>query len=299
MSKFTLKILLFLVLFISLERFCHKKTHGFRLHKIFSDHISSPRWDVGATCHDTAEIEKLLRQPYTFLASGGESYVFISDDRKTVLKFFKNHHMRERSWLDMIPTPTFLHPFTSYLRSSRKRKRDQFFTSCKIAYEQFASKTGLIHLQLNRASHWNTKITIYDPIGIAHKIDPNILPFALQKGATLAYPTLTSLMEIEEVDAAKLRLGSLVDLIAYRYEKGISNHDPRKRNFGFIGADAIELDLGSFSIDPKLQSSIERRRAFLLETRKLSHWVKKYHPELSEFLDEKIQTVIDLESEIQ
>lgn len=288
MKKYIYPLLLLLIACFALERFCHHQTQGFRLGNIFSDHLPSVAFEFAPPLH-LARVEALLEQPYFFLTSGGESYVFLSQDRKTVLKFFKNHHMRERSWLDR---------FSLYFRDLRRGKRERLFTSCKIAYEQFPSQTGLLYLQLNPTHRWKSKLTIYDPIGIVHTLDPNTLPFALQKEAALAYPTLTTLMETQEVEAAKVRLSSLVDLIASRCEAGITNHDCRKRNFGFVGAQAIELDLGAFSIDPTLKSESEKRRAFLWEIEKVSEWVKKHHPELSEYLTAKIKKVVDPTPEI-
>jgi len=299
MKLFLRNSLLFALSFVAVERFCHKQTHGFRPYKIYSDHTQSPRWEFKSLSKEkTQEVQMLLKQPFTFLASGGESYVFVSQDQKTVLKVFKHHHMREHTWYDDLPCPTFLSPLRSYVRHARKKRRNQFFTSCKIAYENFREGTGLIYLQLNPRAEWKGEIELYDAIGAFHKFDPNTLPFALQKLATPAYTTLSELMEAGETGAAMTRLASLLGLMNRRYELGIADHDPRKRNFGFIKDKAIELDLGSFSLDPTLQSPTRRRKAFLVETLKLRRWINKYHPTLTDFLEEKIKENIEFEAEI-
>ena len=71
----TFKILLFLILFIATERFCHKQTHGFRLHKIHSSETFAKK--IALDLPKPEEIKSLLDQPFHFLESGVESYAFM------------------------------------------------------------------------------------------------------------------------------------------------------------------------------------------------------------------------------
>ena len=273
-----IRLILFVVLFFSLERFCHKQTHGFRLHKIQSPPSQDAHWE---TPPPSAEAQAALEQPYHFLNSGGECYIFASEDGKYVLKFFKHHHMRVNSPLDPILPHAFI--------ENRRIRRTKFFTSCKIASDRFSKETGLVYLHLTKTDSLLHKLRLYDPIGIVHDLSLDTLEFALQKRASLAYPTLTALLEAGEISGAEKRLASLVDLIAARSRAGIADHDARKRNFGFIGTEAIELDLGSFSFDESLYDPDNAQKALLYETIKLRRWVKKYHPELHKCLDEKLK----------
>jgi len=134
----------------------------------------------------------------------------------------------------------------------------------------------------------NVQLKLYDAIGVLHKLDIDKFPFALQERASMAYPTLTALAEAKEYDALKVRLASLLDLIVSRCEAGLADHDARKRNFGFIGEKAIELDLGSFSLNEKLQDPKEMNKILLHESLRLKRYIKKRHPEISDFLDDEI-----------
>ncbi|NGX37333.1 MAG: hypothetical protein K1000chlam2_00487 [Chlamydiae bacterium] len=272
------RLFLFAILFICAERFCHKQTHGFRLHKIHSSLPQNPQWETPLPTNEACEI---LQQPFHFLNSGGECYVFVSQDGDYVLKFFKHHHMRQKSWIDPVLPQSLI--------EKRRERLSKLFTSCKIAYERFSEGTGLVYLHLTKTDHLRSQIRLFDPIGVVHTLNLDEIEFVLQKRATLAYSTLTALIEAREFEAAKRRLESLVDLIASRSKAGIADHDARKRNFGFIGSDAIELDLGSFSLNESLKDPQEAQKAFLYETMKLRRWIKKYHPELSESLDAKIK----------
>lgn len=285
MKRF-LKILLCLTLLISLERFCHAKTQGFRAHKICSTLAYHPEWNVTALSpQEMEETRQLLSQPYTFLESGGECYVFISQDRKAVLKFFKQHHMREKSWLD----PWIPSPFKERWITSRVHRLNRLFTSCTLAFNRFKEETGLIYLHLNKTVNELPTIKLFDAIGAIHTFPLDRMEFALQHTATLAYPTLVHLVHAKEAAAAEERLASLLDLIVKRCQCGLKDHDARKRNFGFVGNKAIELDLGSFSDDPSLKDPAVTQRTLLLETLKLHRWLKKQSPELSQFFEKKME----------
>jgi len=278
-----LKLCVFLALFFTIERFCHKQTHGFRLYKIQSDHENHPDWDVKPPRN--INLDTILSQPYYFLNSGGECYAFVSKDQKYVIKFFKHHHMRANRWYDLLPLPIFLQT-----RTKRREKLSTLFTSCKIAEKRFKKQTGLLYLHLNQTKNLQKKIQLFDAIGAVHYLDLDPTSFAIQKKATLAYPTLTHLMQAGEIQAAKVRLESLIQLMIARSKAGVADHDPRKRNFGFVQDQAIEIDLGSFEIKESLKNPKESRRALYYETLKLRKWIKKYHPELSPVLEEILKS---------
>lgn len=270
----------FLIAFMATERFCHKETKGFRIQKI---QASLPEIEC-QNLYTASELRDILSQTFTFLNSGGESYVFASKDNNYVLKFFKFHHMRPNSLEEFLIPPPFRKKFIQHRRS----QLNAFLASCKFAQDRFQEGTGLIHLHINPTNDLNIQLQLYDAIGVLHKLDIDKFPFALQERASMAYPTLTALAEAKEYEALKIRLSSLLDLIVSRCEAGLADHDARKRNFGFIGEKAIELDLGSFSLNENLKEPTERNKILLHESLRLKQYIKKRHPEISDFLDQEI-----------
>ena len=130
--KKTVKILVFLLCFACVERFCHKQTHGFQLHKIRSSLSFTPEWDVQPLPNSEMQtVKTALTQPYYYLDSGGQCYAFVSADGKYVLKFFKHHHMRQKSLL-----PLF--------QATREKRLQGIFTSCILAYNRFREGTRLL-----------------------------------------------------------------------------------------------------------------------------------------------------------
>ncbi|MBS0630154.1 MAG: hypothetical protein JSS30_08055 [Verrucomicrobia bacterium] len=283
--KIAFKIFLFIALFIATERFCHKRTHGFRLHKIYSTLPYDPAMEVECELDPT-----VLAQPYHFLDSGGECYAFLSEDGQYVLKFFKHHHMRLKSPLDPL--------LPKWELDRRKMRYNRFFNSCKLAYDRFRKETGLVYIHLTKSKNLQTSLTITDPNHIAHKVDLDQLEFTVQKKVLMAKPLLVVLAEGEELEQAKTRLDTLLTLIVQRCKAGIADHDAQLRNFGFIGDEAIEVDLGSFSEDETLKTLPGIKRTLLHETTKMRKWIKTTYPELEEHLDEKIKEFLQVNSEI-
>jgi hypothetical protein len=279
--SFFLKI----ICFVAVERFCHHETEGFRLRKIASPLLYDARWDVAPLAADEQKaVDEILDQPFTFLGSGGQCYAFLSQDKTTVIKFFKHHHMRPKSWLNYLP----FSPFRKIV-DARKKRFEQIFGSCKIAYDDFKAETGLIYLHLNKTDHFHKKLILVDKLGIQHPIDLDKTEFALQTRADLAYGTLHHFMRKGDTESAKACLDSLLELIVTRSKRGIADKDPIiKRNFGFIGTRAVEIDLGSFTRDPYLAKPYYYKRELFYETVKLKRWIHKRYPELDEPLRERL-----------
>ena len=285
MRRFAVRLIMFVIAFCTIERFCHQRTQGFSQRKIRSELPFHSEWTIAPLSDAKMEkIHTILSQPYYFLNSGGECYVFGSKDGKYVLKFFKHHHMKTKSWMDPLLPQSFI--------NRRMQKLTLLFTSCKLSYDRFRKETGLVYVHLNKTHDLKIKLSLFDPIGVIHKINLDQFEFALQKKASLAYPTIGALKEAQELDAAKVRIASLVNLIAHRCEVGLADHDARRRNFGFLGEQAIEIDLGSFSVNENLKTSSEMKKVLMVETGRLRQWIHKYHPELLEFLDETVNTLL-------
>ena len=110
-----IKFFLFLLLFFGVERLCHRATDGFALVNIYSPKGS----DHGLQTDFPLSISNVnLDQPFYYLNSGSQSYVFLSNDGQTILKFFKFQHMRIPPWIEYLPLP-------SSLAEKRAKKREK------------------------------------------------------------------------------------------------------------------------------------------------------------------------------
>ena len=289
-----LKVIFFIACFICVERFCHSITEGFRPHKILSSLCYNPDFATPSpTSEELTSIKTLVSEPFYFLGSGGQCYAFESKNG-VIIKVFKHHHMRPDSFLNRLILPHFLEPARQKIIRLRKERLQEIFLSFKLAHEHFKENTGLLFLHLNKTNYLQQKVTLVDNIGIAHVFDLDKLEFALQKKAVLAYPKLQACMKMNDVAAAKRCLNSLIDLMVERSKSGLADRDPvMKRNFGFIGEKAIEIDLGSFYADPLLVNPAAYKKRLFCESLKLKRSIHKRYPELYPFLEEKIRMTIE------
>lgn len=287
MWKKTLKIFLALLLLVAVERFCYKQTAGFRIQKISTLLPHREEWEVGDNEVPTA----LLEQPYTFLGSGVQCYAFESADKKTVLKVFKHYHsVPSNDLLKNLSLPHFLENYRQQLLQKRYRRLFAIFDSCKIAYEDLREQTGLVYLHLNRTHHLNKKLTLIDKIGNAHTIDLDTTAFLLQKKGELIFTKLSSFLKNGNTESAKHLIHSLVSIIAERTAKGIANTDPIiRRNFGYFENQAIEIDTGSFTKNPRLRTKQERNLEILWEVEELEQWLEKNSPQLIPFFQDEVR----------
>ncbi len=227
----------------------------------------------------TPAIQSTLDQPFYFLSKGGQCYAFVSQDGTTVLKFFKQHHIRLWNWFNQV-TLGPLDNYRKHLIEKRVYQSSFMFDSCKIALEELKEATGLLYVHLNQTNDFKKKLTLYDNLGILHQIDLDITDFILQKKASPSYTTIKKHLREKNLDAAKECLASLAALIKEKEEKGIADRDFNiKTNIGFIGNQAIEIDVGSFS------------KGSQLETKKLElfkEWLADKSPELYSYLNYKL-----------
>ena len=288
------QIALAILSFLLIERFCHQKTGGFQITKITSDHPFNPRWETPAPSDTELEKTKaLLNQRYTFFGYGGQAYVFLSEDGNTVLKLFKHHHLRFPSWVKKIPLPRTLNRVRNKWVHRKNEKFELFFDSCKIAHDDFKEQTGLIYLHLNRTDYLKQHMTIIDKLGIEHSIDLDQIDFALQHRARLTKKHFKNLKKNQAEEMAKASIDSLLNMMVERSIKGIADRDPNlRRNCGFIGTKAVEIDLGSYTRNETLKIPFIGKTDIYQKSLQLKKMVSKRYPELSPYLEKRLQEIL-------
>lgn len=229
-------------------------------------------------------LKPLLSQKFRYLGSGGQCYAFASEDDQIVLKFFKHHLRQPPSWI----------PLNLYQKraDTLQQKRARDFNSYKIASELLSEETGLLYLHLNKSNHLRTRVTIVDKIGIAHTLDLDNYEFILQRKAELVYPHIDNLVRKGDVEGAKTAISSLISLLASRSKKGVYDEDPRPhRNVGFIGNQAILIDIGRFKKDESRKAPAVYQKDVLKITQRFQEWIRQEHPELLSHLNSELEKI--------
>ncbi len=282
-KKRIVKLLSLALLAIGISRFCHKATDGFRISK-----IQDNTFNVQQICSTKLEKQALeiLDQPFTYLARGKQSFVFLSRDGKTVLKLLNNHYQKRIQMLEWLPTFAWQKERLSYFQ----RKMQMTAQSYELSFSDLREETGLLFLHLNTTQHLRKKVTVIDKLGIAHAVDLDNMGFILQKRATLAYPQFEEWLQKGDILSAQQGISSLLALLQSRLNKELSDRDPLIRtNIGFIEGKAIFLDLGPFSKNIDAKPSALALAEIRKITQSLRDWLAMREAGLALFLEEEIQ----------
>jgi hypothetical protein len=238
-------------------------THGFRPEKLQLAFPNEAHWEV----QEVADVQSILRQPFRYLNKGAQAYVFESLDKEYVIKLFRFDHLSKK---------------TGSLKRFNHENVFILFNACKMAYETMAKETGLIYIHLNTTDGKMPVLHCRDRLGRKHALPLDQIRFVLQKKAGDFCKSLLDARSSPE--RMKKRIDSLLALLDKRIEKGILNTDPNlKRNFGFIGDQAIELDFGNYRFHPGHNREKEREKYLS----KLHQFLEKQAPEWAEYLDRK------------
>ena len=274
------------------KQFCYKKTDGFAHYKILSDLAFNPEWVPRNSAEEPADLQKILDQPFYYLAKGAQSYVFASEDGETVIKFFRIYHMSPPLWMKALSFPHLLQPLKIGKIIAKKNELNKDFQSYKIAFEEMKEETGLLYLHLNKTSHLGKKLRIYDKIGVAYDLDMDKMEFLVQKKAKLVFPAIDSLIKTEGLDAAKEATRALVQLLLSRCQKGIFDKDPDlNTNFGFLDKRPIQIDIGRFCHEVEPKTASMHAQEILRITDNFRQWLEANHPPLAEYLLSEIQKI--------
>lgn len=241
-----------------------KVTEGFTLNQIRWDLPFLPSEKPIAPTPDNT----LFNQKFYYLASGGQSFVFASADKKYVLKFFKNYSSWPLSWLA-----------TKKQRKKRLDKQERDFASYQLAFSELREEAALLYLHLNSTPKELPQVCLVDKLGIEHLVALDKTPFLLQKKGIPLYEHLEKLLEENNQEGVKDSLASLARLLHTRINKGIFDGDPKvHRNTGFIENIPILIDVGTLCKSRKRQTLPQM-------TERLSTWLEGKDPQLKIYLD--------------
>jgi hypothetical protein len=210
------------------------KSFGFSPARITSNFAYNPEWEI-VEPRDLASLKTIFDQKFKFLAVGSQSYAFVSQDNKYVIKFFIMKHQ--------IPRISDLwHPEKV---EYRKQNLFSIFKAHKLAYTELKQDTGLIYIHLNKSQDLQTMLQVIDRFGRTHSIDLDQTEFVVQEKAELIFTHLKKLLDKGSKTEVQKCIHSTLALVQRRMALGISDHDKAvKHNYGFIGDRAVHLDIG-------------------------------------------------------
>ena len=274
------------LLFWGANELYQKKTRFGLLAKFSSPtFIPSAEWELSPLAPEEQKmVDQILSQKFTYLARGSQAFAFISENKKYVLKLFKQHKWHPRNLLGYIPL-SFNPYFQDYLQ--RQVKQQAILSSCKTALMHVKDDTGVLFAHLNPTPLSIPSMTLIDKHGKAWILDLSKSCFLLQKKADLFYPHIQALMEKGDVNGAKYAITSTLNLLDRFIDMGVfENNAILRKNFGFIDNEAMQFDIGKFKFDATRK--IDKREIRVI-TERFHCWVEKNYPQLLSHFDDKLE----------
>lgn len=273
----------FIFLLAKVDRIFFKANHSFCLHFIDVP-LTSSEWKT-----EDPFPSSLFDQPFFYLGKGAQTFVFESQDKNYVLKFYKFPScMRRFDWMR--------HPFGHLFHSKKISKERKYHeTRLALAYQSYflasqslPQETGVLYVHLQPTSHLKKSAFIRDKLGHLYQISLDNIGFVLQKKGRPFLPLLRTELEQGRIEKAKQMIDSLIELIISRYNKGITDLDNMDHNnYGWSKGQAMHLDIGRF----KQSDEINRRQEILRVTSPLADFLEKKSPELFHYYEQKMSAL--------
>jgi hypothetical protein len=109
-----------------------RQNDGFALRDIQSILPFNPQYPpIELTDLDQKYLDEAINQNYTYLARGGQCFVFVSEDNNYVLKFFKHNKRRPRFYTSW-PLPDFLQKWIHKKNEKRQKKEEIRNEKCEM-----------------------------------------------------------------------------------------------------------------------------------------------------------------------
>ncbi len=274
--------------------FCVRST-GFSIDKISSNLSYNEVWETPPLTQREQEhlLQEVLSQTYYYLASGNQCYAFISEDRQYVLKFFKMQNLFPKSWIKGLPL-SLLQRLRFVNEEDNLLFSERIFASYKDAYESLSEQTGLLYIHFNKTRDLKSKVTLIDNKGKKYLLDLDRVEFVVQRRAQKIFEYLGDLHRGQKYDELKTAISSFLKLIAIRCEKGFADQDLKIRNnFGYIGNNAVQIDCATLTRDSSMKYPLNFREEVMHVTEHLNIWARDYCPELTLYIQEEAQRIIN------
>lgn len=294
--KYFINFFLIILSLISICFFCEKKTDGFRFYHLLSDLPNDMRWEHPFSKEEKETINHLTDQTFTFIGKGGFCCAFLGEDGKTVLKFYLHHHLslpeiaRSFAWEKLLLK-------NSFPRSELLPHQEFNFKSCKLLYEKAKDITGMIFMHLNKTEGLREHVTLIDSIGVRHTIDLNKTEFVLQQRAHSLLGYIDRAVKEQKKENALQAIDSYLHCLLTLCKREIREMDHSfKNNYGILdNAVVVAMDISSFVEDPSLKHPGVYKQEIVLKSHNLAKWLKKQHPDLLHYYEEKMTQLIENE----
>lgn len=206
----------------------------------YSEELIAHDFQGGFASSNLPDLEEIMSRPFYFLGKGLQSIAFVSEDGRTVIKFFLNKH------------PCFQKKVGFFF--SRKKKEPinvlKALKNYDVAFQELREETGLIGVHLVATQTQLPRCAIRDWRGKEHRIDLNRASFVLQHKCLM-------LDDACKTGSAEKILAALSALLEKRARKGFTDIKRRfnVQNYGLLGANGVMIDPGNLEYVEELKAN--------------------------------------------
>ncbi|MBS4167407.1 hypothetical protein [Parachlamydia sp. AcF125] len=248
---------------------------------------------------EQTKLDKILDQKFAYLGKGAQSFAFMSEDGRYILKLFKFKHLKP-SWLvEWLPPIGILSDIRENERVKKLEKLESVFSGYHLAYKRHKKESGLLYVHLNRELDPGKIVQVRDKLGLSHFLNLNEILYVVQEKAVTTRQEMIALLSKGSVLTAIDRVNQIFDLYLQEYAKGIYDRDHGvMHNTGFVYGETvypIHLDIGKLSSEEKIKNPEVYRSDLLKIVDKFDVWFKKnypqYYPELMKAMENRLSTI--------
>lgn len=240
-------------LFVRLDRYFFKTNDS------FCPKFISPVWSRCPQLETRASLDsKILDQPFEYLTKGEQSFIFLSADRKWVLKF-----------------PRLPRSVRSVFRKAGYSKKfEAFLKNGNLVCEELENETGLVYAHLKPSREFG-EISLRDRYGHKHVLSLNNLPFFVQRYGEEYF------LAFNKLEDPRALIRKTIDLFNSLYDKGFIDQDPiLDKNFGVVDGNPFIIDTGQLEKSEALPGREEYLRQMM---ESLEGFLSRESPKLHEF----------------
>jgi hypothetical protein len=237
----------------------------------------------------SADVQAILRLPWTLLADAGSCVAFSDPSQSYVLKLFKSSRGVIRKFHDEWNTNLGKSSWTPYPGDEVRTadfKIDKTLRSAAFATQCFAKQTGTVFAQLLPASEGESWVTLEcDRVNVRRK------PFVLQRRAESLEIRLTQCVEAGDLDRARQSLDDFLAYVEFCWRCGVTDTPFNfSQNYGYVvdnGAERfVQFDIGDFHFG---RHAIQHEIVDRVMLRHYSvRWLGELSSELADYLRDRV-----------
>jgi len=254
MKYLSIAFLILVAVFAKLDR------HFFKTNDSFCPKFIFPNWSrIPQLETKPSDTSKILSQSFRYLTKGKQSFVFLSEDGKWILKFPRLPRAKMRHALHF---------------EAKKPFFENALIHGKSIYEELEEETGIVYAHLKPSENLEN-VHLIDQYSQSYYLDLNDLPFFLQKCGEDFFSIFARLED------PKALIEKTISLFSSLYDKGFIDRDSIfDKNFGVVEGAPFIMDIGQLEKCDELPP----RGEYLSEmTQSLGGKLQRESPDLYEY----------------